>query len=59
MVSSISGPELYSLFGQARCRRYSSDEGIGRGLNNEALFWNTVLGGLQTSVFIALAANAA
>jgi hypothetical protein len=25
-----------------------------RGLNNEALFWNTVLGSLQTSVFIAL-----
>jgi hypothetical protein len=32
----------------------SADEGVGRGLNNEAPSWNTVLGSLQTSVFIAL-----
>jgi len=30
------------------------DENVRRGLNEEALFWNTVLGGLQCSLFIAL-----
>jgi hypothetical protein len=30
------------------------DENVRRGLNEEALFWNTVLGGLQCSLFIVL-----
>ena len=31
-----------------------TDQHIRRGLNEEALFWNTVLGSLQTAIFIAL-----
>jgi hypothetical protein len=30
------------------------NDDVRRGLNNEALFWNTVLGSLQTSLFIVL-----
>lgn len=32
----------------------AADEDIRRGINEEALFWNTMLGSLQTSMFIAL-----
>jgi|HubBroStandDraft_4_1064222.scaffolds.fasta_scaffold01242_7 hypothetical protein len=32
----------------------AKDENVRRGLNEEALFWNTVLGGLQCSLFIVL-----
>ena len=32
----------------------AKDDNVRRGLNEEALFWNTVLGGLQCSLFIVL-----
>ncbi len=42
------------LYAYLSIHALSANDNIRRGLNEEALFWNTMLGSLQTSIFISL-----